>query len=729
MKASRNFTKRAGALFLAALMIFSLCLSFSVDAYASSITITDLERLLELLGYGQNDDYTDVTGYLGSGEYGGGHSSGGGGGRRGYASGVPQRYYTSPSYTVQDTDGNTTNYYSSGDTTSTTINNPYTNSFNSIHDVGNTGSYNSYSANVDLQNFLNSYTYNSNNYSYTSNDYKSYYYDQSTNNYDFSTTNTYYNNTTNNYLFELTNNYDYNYYVNVTYSPTYVTVNYISNDTTINNVTNIYYYEFTDGRNSSTIINNEINGLNNTFNSGNYDLVIEDDTTLHLQHFDGNYSDSSAYENDYYSVNRSLEFADSGDFGQALVVPSQCRVGAVVPSLVGIERVEFEFRLYTPSMANFRFTWGDLEFIAYGGITDKAPEGYVMGLISSVNTESTSSIFLSSFRSFDQPYYTLSNSIKNTLFLAIPDFSNIFQTSYVSVISGKTVTDWHIPPTNALVGTSGTFPLNNWTTYKFVIDGDSGYVYVNGDLIASKGNLEFPADSDTIYFSGSSTGFILDEFRISIPSGGTPSHYTPPTQPFDTNKVLALPDSPDEGIIYVRSSIPANGHRLGGVRPSSPPTGFVYIGLDDKGCGVAPQIYDGSNWASADAYIYDMETWTNVVGYKFNSVADLDDVDIDDPDNPDPKPTPTPGGSGGDDDDDDGDSIWDKLLKLITIPFKGIGSFIGAVIDSITGVFNLADEFISAFGGMWSFLPPEISSLIVAALGVALIFGIIKLFK
>lgn len=99
-----------------------------------------------------------------------------------YTANSPQKYYTTPTESVQDKYGNVTNYYRGGDTTTTKIIDSYNQTFNTIHNTTNTTS--NYTANVKLSDFLNTYTTNNNNYTYNT-DYKSWYYDNTRNTYNY----------------------------------------------------------------------------------------------------------------------------------------------------------------------------------------------------------------------------------------------------------------------------------------------------------------------------------------------------------------------------------------------------------------------------------------------------------------------------------------------------------------------------------------------------------------
>ena len=200
---------------------------------------------------------------------------------------VPQKYYTTPTSSVQDKYGNVTNYYRSGDTTNTKIIDSYNKTFNTIHNINSTSTTNNY----------NYTTFNKN---------------------DYTQNNLYYNQDNSRYYISIDNSTDEYYLIDVQYSPTFVTVNYTYNTTNINNkeevgdVTNVYYYELKNGRNSSTLSAAEVAGLDFGYGVANYELVADDPNTLSLQHFDGDYNDSSVYGRSFYSQNRSTTYVDSG---------------------------------------------------------------------------------------------------------------------------------------------------------------------------------------------------------------------------------------------------------------------------------------------------------------------------------------------------------------------------------------------------------------------------------
>lgn len=167
---------------------------------------------------------------------------------------------------------------------------------------------------------------------------------------------------------------------------------------------------------------------------------------------------------------------------------------------------------------------------------------------------------------------------------------------------------------------------NQWLSMRITISGGKLYYFVNGDLVGS-GTFTKPT-ADKFYIKSSGTVY-LDELRVTTGSLSSTSPYNPANAPYDTNKVLALPDDLKANTIYVQHNIPVSNHRIGGVRPSNPGTGYFYIPLHEDNAGGQPQLYDGSNWVNVTAMVYDGSSLKNALGFKFSPVGDSPDVDID----------------------------------------------------------------------------------------------------
>ena len=590
-----------------------------------------------------------------------------------WASSQPQKYYTTPTSSVQDKNGNVTNYYRGGDTTTTNIIDSYNKTFNTIHNTTNNTTTNNYKANVKLENFLNQYTTNNNNYTYSA-DFKSWYYDNTTNNYNYTTNNLYYNQDNSRYYVSIDNSTDEYYLIDVQYSPTFVTVNYTYNTTNINNekvgdVTNVYYYELKDGRNSSTLTAAEVAGMDLGYDVANYELVTDDPNTLSLQHFDGDYTDSSSYNRSFYSENRSTQYVDSGAFSQAVKLSSGSAAGVTIPNLSGYSSLSFDFRVYYADVSNLGIYFGNtnlfqeiFQYRSWTGTDCYSDNG---------------TTYTASFSHTPPPYECTSAQIgysgpagTSTSFssqMTVPtsySAAGYKQTGYSakrygwfseagspSLYSSSTTNIWGWIGSNAYSNTSefrlkhytqkeyrwtpsrsvhanfsyGTY-TNQWISMRITISGGNLYYFVNGDLVGS-GSFTKPT-ADKFYIKSSGTVY-LDELRVTTGSLSSTNPYTPSNAPYDTNKVLALPDNLTANTIYVQHNIPVVNHRIGGVRPSNPETGYFYIPLHEDNAGGQPQLYDGSNWVNVTAMVYDGSTLKNALGYAFFPVGESPDVDID----------------------------------------------------------------------------------------------------
>ncbi|MDE7219945.1 MAG: hypothetical protein K2O45_10040, partial [Oscillospiraceae bacterium] len=612
-----------------------------------------------------------------------------------------QKYYTTPTSSVQDQYGNVTNYYRGGDTTTTNIIDSYNKTFNTIHNTTNNTTTNNYKANVKLENFLNQYTTNNNNYTYSA-DFKSWYYDNTTNNYNYTTNNLYYNQDNSRYYLTIDNSTDEYYLIDVQYSPTFVTVNYtynntVNNNQTVGDVTNVYYYELKDGRNSSSLTAAEVAGMDFGYDVVNYELVTDDPNTLSLQHFDGNYTDSSSYGRTFYSENRSSQYVDSGAFGQAVKLSSGSAAGVTIPNLSNYDSLTFDFRVYYADISDLGIYFGDTNifqriptsksatftdyYTDHGNTVDLGQQIYSCYNYSGAQCPSylNNSLFGSAGSNVNLPSfgYSYSNTLRSTHTPPSANSSSGWSVSYSSKygwyqwtgsVSSPTVNSYqtgsmvnfgsvgsdvqisgynHVHKYANFTSTvtnyrtsvyrvSGVTSIpaefsyssykNQWLSMRVTISGGKLYYFVNGDLVGS-GAFTKPT-ADKFYIKSTGTVY-LDELRVTTGSLSSTSVYTPPSAPYDTNKVLALPDDLKANTIYVQHATPVTNHRIGGVRPSNPATGFFYILLYDDNTGGQPQLYDGSNWVDVTAMVYDGKTLHDAKGFKFSPVGSFPDVDID----------------------------------------------------------------------------------------------------
>lgn len=606
-----------------------------------------------------------------------------------YAVNTPQKYYTTPTSSVQDKYGNVTNYYRSGDTTNTKIIDSYNRTFNTIHNTNNTSTTNNYKANIKLSDFLNSYTTNNvtNNNTYSAN-FKSWYYDNTTNNYtynefnknDYTQNNLYYNQDNSRYYVSIDNSTDEYYLIDVQYSPTFVTVNYTYNTTNINNkeevgdVTNVYYYELKDGRNSSTLSASEVAGLDFGYDVANYELVADDPNTLSLQHFDGDYNDSSVYGRGFYSQNRSTTYVDSGAFGKAVSLPNGSAAGVTIPGLSGHNSLSFDFRVYYNDISSLGIYFGDtcifqnIPLRSWSLSGTYSDDKYVTSpAMSSPNTYINNNLYetkdiprLSNFNfsksyslSGDAPTSYSSSGYTETA--QTPAKYGIFTYSGVpSLYAIDEYIRWRywFRGTAEVLGTmkeEGSFILahtlkaayrwtpsqyvladfsydsyrNQWVSMRITISGGKLYYFVNGDLV---GSSPFSKPSEDKLYIKSSGSVYLDELRVTTGNLSSTAPYNPSGAPYDTNKILVLPNTLRDKTIYVQHSTPAATCRVGGVRPSNPVNGFLYIPLQSDYTGGQPQFYVEGNWVNVDARASNGKTTFDAQGYKLAPIGSSPDV-------------------------------------------------------------------------------------------------------
>ncbi len=475
--------------------------------------------------------------------------------------------------------------------------------------------------------------------------------------------------------------------VNYTYNNT------VNNNQKVGDVTNVYYYELKDGRNSSSLTAAEVAGLDLGYDVVNYELVTDDPNTLSLQHFDGNYDDSSSYGRSFYSQNRSTVYVDSGDFGKAVLLPTGAAAGVTIPNLSSNSSLSFDFRVRYADVSQLGVYFGDTNIFqevvtsrswkgqdvySDNGSTKIGRSSYMVALKSSVSVGSyyTFDYLETLVDSHDYAYclvplattyksqFSIPSSYTSSGFAGEESYTRKYgwmlysgsapilhsSQKYADLLvdtcrqsywtdTGATVynlygkirhyteKEYRWSPSQYVVADfSYDSYKNQWVSMRITIANGKLYYFVNGDLVGS-GSFTKPT-ADKFYIKSSGTVY-LDELRVTTGSLSSANPYTPSNAPYDTNKVLALPDNLTANTIYVQHTIPVANHRIGGVRPSNPETGYFYIPLHEDNAGGQPQLYDGSNWVNVTAMIYDGSTLKNALGYVFSPVGEAPDVDID----------------------------------------------------------------------------------------------------
>lgn len=694
-----------------------------------------------------------------------------------FQSNKDQKYYTTPTQSVEDSDGNVTNYYRGGDTTNTKIIDSYNRTFNTIH---NTNNYtNNYSANVKLNDFLNTYTTYNNDYTYSA-DLKTWYYDNDTNNYNYTSNQTYYNTDNSKYYVSIDNSTDEYYLVDIQYSPTFVTVNYEYNTTNVNtnnygDVTNIYYYELDDGRNSYTLSVSEALGIASGYDVVNYELVYDDPDTLSLQHFDSDYTDSSAYGRQFYSVNRSTSYVDSGNFGSAVRLPSGSSAGVSIPDLSLYDSLQIDFRIYYTSDRSYSVYVGDTPVLGLikPSVTHSVKQSFMDdGEIVTVNSSKfvTDPVYLEIHGDYEfstelKPYSVpepnefwgggysfgvLTGDYSSPIYVeesyCRENFTDIdyigdsgdeeYENAYLATVEHYKEHKYSSSaPCLLATQCCSASSVNTWQSIRIVFSGGQIYYFCNGDLVGSA-DFDLPT-GDKIYIESSGTVY-LDELRVSTGSLVNTSQYAPSETPYDTNMVLALPDVLTANTIYVRHQTEVSAWRIGGVRPSAPATGFFYVPLHSDYTASQPLLYDGSNWVEVDAVVsVDGVTSVSVVGFKFTPASGATDV------NPDLQPTVPDTGTDSDDSsesdtednvaEDSGllsgalKSLFSLIETVIGSVLDGVISLATSVLERLTSVVNIFGSFGESLSVIWSWMPAEVVSVLVTAVTVVIFVALIKI--
>ena len=166
------------------IICFAIIVSVSpLTAFAvTTHSLINMQFIEDWLSLSREEKYGEFGSSGRVGSFGGGRGGG-------FTSNQPQKYYTTPTESVEDKYGNVVNYYRGGDTTTTKIIDSYNHTFNNIWNTSNTT--NNYSANVKLSDFLNTYATYNNNYTYNTR-YQSWYYDNTQNTLNYSDDDTYY---------------------------------------------------------------------------------------------------------------------------------------------------------------------------------------------------------------------------------------------------------------------------------------------------------------------------------------------------------------------------------------------------------------------------------------------------------------------------------------------------------------------------------------------------------
>lgn len=556
----------------------------------------------------------------------------------------------------------------------------------------------------------NNYIYN-NSYSSTSKTTNNYQVLNTTNKtfYDI-THNTYqtYNNITynqqyNTYKIDYTyNNYNYNTYI--TNNNTYVSYYIVNNDKPDDDTYAEVYLVLPDGRSAYGLKATDVWGQYFNYNVSGAQRVAEDDgTTLGLWHLDGNFT-NSAYNQTINPTFGSTDFRVVDDvWGQGLNVSNfNVDLGGDVKTV--------EFRYFSDGSHSYRIPVVKKCTIDLTGFKYDGCPVYFDKNKTTIKDVSLSSAF-----------YDVSGNVWHSLAFVLSG------NDYGFYVDGKNVQ-------------SDFKPNGRINLYRYLEKSDywlaESYSYSELKECVLNETLVIPDN-----FSVSITG-VLDELRYSNKVLYT-SNYNPALAPFDTNLVQVRPADPMDGDIVVYSDgVEISDHRIGGVRPTFPATGFAWLNITDDYTCDSVQVYNGSSWVSSSADIYYQGSWYSVKDFDFEKCCYLQKTDSGGSGSGDSGGSGS-GGSGSGDTDISDSSLWNKLfgalasavgavfkglLTVLATFAEGFASVVSTLTQLFTSLIGLGGEFSDFTGSFFSWLPAEIVGLLSLSITLGIVMAVIRFF-
>ena len=487
------------------------------------------------------------------------------------------------------------------------------------------------------------------------------------NNFKFTYNTAYYNQTYNSYYIPVTyNDVDYNYFI--TYAPTYTNITYIQDgcNDPAQAVSDNYYFELPDGRNSYNLTADDVFGIPLAGEVINYDAVPENDNCVALYHFDGNIKDSSGAGSVASFLEGSIPaYRESDSYGQCLYLSSTDNLSITLPQeLEAPYTIEFRVnygtnRTFTPASSFFairsfassgkytnEFTCSisipdpQNELAEYLYLYEEGVESWsalvpflsFLGVDGSDSVErisiscNTSSI--SAYR-YSSVYYVYHQGLG--AYVPMTEYEHYNASAYATAVAAadKARANNSFKPSSV---SFPSFPLNRETWYNISIVNDGTQIkwYREGVPFTPPDGWNVSNGSiSSVSLSGVAglTYSCYDELRISkgaLYSG----EYTPHVGPFDVPTVLVTPDisAVPDGTVAVKSAVSVADFRVGGVRPSYPVEGSVYISLDADKKVTSCQQYQSGTWTECQGSVCDNDTWVDLSGYSFaGQVVNEDD--------------------------------------------------------------------------------------------------------
>ena len=477
----------------------------------------------------------------------------------------------------------------------------------------------------------------------------------------------YYNQTYNSYYIPVTyNDVDYNYFI--TYSPTYTNITYIQDgcNDPAQAVSDNYYFELPDGRNSYNLTADDVFGIPLAGEVINYDAVPENDNCVALYHFDGNINDSSGAGSVASFLEGSIPaYRESDSYGQCLYLSSTDNLSITLPQeLEAPYTIEFRVnygtnRTFTPASSFFairsfassgKYT-NELtcsisipdprnELAEYLYLYEEGVESWsaLVPFLSFLGVDGSDSVdrisiscntsSISAYR-YSSVYYVYHQGLGT--YVPMTEYEHYNASAYATTVAAadKARANNSFKPSSV---SFSSFPLNRETWYNISIVNDGTQIkwYREGVPFTPPDGWNVSNGSiSSVSLSGVAglTYSCYDELRISkgaLYSG----EYTPHVGPFDVPTVLVTPDisAVPDGTVAVKSAVSVADFRVGGVRPSYPVEGSVYISLDADKKVTSCQQYQSGTWTECQGSVCKDGNWVELTGYSFaGQVVNEDD--------------------------------------------------------------------------------------------------------
>lgn len=515
--------------------------------------------------------------------------------------------------------------------------------------------------------------------------------------YDIEDYNIYYNDARNMYYISDDDEYYYIQYdiTNISYTYFEPSVKRI--------VTENRYFELPDGRNSADLTAEEIKGLGLNYNIVNYERNLEDNLTKALFHFEGNANDASYFDNDIqWITNPSYTYYDMGTYlGGALFMQ-------------GGYNIEFKIPLEDEELSR-NDDW-TLNFKLY-----LEPE---------------------------------TNNNANVFQIYINGYENVNNKWQIQSLWGSkacdsvALTKWVNGKFTVIATNNTSIPIYTGQWIDCAVEKYNGYlnIYVNGMLVKqlSFNESDIPnitIDDITIKKTAYAKYLYIDEIRFVSEPLYMGNDFVPSFVPYDTNLVYTLPDNVRNNSIAIKTDIEINKYRIGGVRPSLPDEGFLYIYVEDNRMKSA-QVYNGAYWEEVQFRIRLWGKWVNPEDYRIGMAGDEFD-------NSEDNETVIP----IDSDKVASDSGWsfgklignliegildvivDLLKSLVSLftnligkLFSSLLDFVSNALDGISGFTISGNQTASLISSMFTVIPTELQTFIIGAFSIIMLVVVIKLF-